>query len=52
MWERHSRTLSPLTKVTPSKVKLKWTKIEQEEFEEIKRIVACNILSSHPNFNK
>ena len=26
MWEIRSHTLAPLTKITPSKVKFKWTK--------------------------
>ena len=40
MWARSSHTLAPLTKITSSKVKFKWTKIEQELFGEIKQIVA------------
>ena len=41
-----------LTKSTPSKIKFKWNEVEQIMFEEIKRIVACNILLSYPGFNK
>ena len=44
MWKIHSHMLAPVTKITPSKVKFKWTKIEQEALEEIKRILACNFL--------
>ena len=36
MWERRSHMLVPLTKITSSKVKYKWTKTEQDAFEEIK----------------
>ena len=32
--------LAPLTKITLNKVKSKWTKIKQDNFDEIKRIVA------------
>ena len=52
MWARLSHTLAPLTKLPPSKVKFKWTKIEQESFEEINLIVARNVLSAYPDFNK
>ena len=33
IWERCSHTPAPLTKITPSKVKFKWTKIEQDDFD-------------------
>ena len=42
MWERFSHTLAPLTKQISSKVKFKWTRIEQDYFDEIKHIVADN----------
>ena len=50
--ERCSRKLAPLTKLLYNKVKLKWTEVEQREFEKIKRIVAHNILLDFPDFNK
>ena len=31
----------PLTKITSVKVKFKWTKIKQDDFEEIKRIFSA-----------
>ena len=34
-----------LTKITSNKMKFKWPKIEQDYFDEIKRIVVHNILS-------
>ena len=52
MWAGHSYTLSPLTTITDSKVKFKWTKNKQDAFKEIKRIVARNVLLDYPNFNK
>ena len=33
-------------------MKFKWTKIWLETFEDIKRVVDCNVLSSFPGFNK
>ena len=44
--------LEPLTKIMSSKVKFKWTKIEQGDFEEIKRIVVRIVLLACDYFNK
>ena len=52
MWPRLSHTLDYLTKVTSSIVKFKWTKIKQDSLEEIKQIVACNILLAYQDFNE
>ena len=52
MWSIRSYTLAPLTNITSSKVKFKWTKIEQDAFKEIKWILACNTLLDYPDFNK
>ena len=49
MWKRRSHTLVPLTKITSSKVKFKWNKTEQDNFEEIKLIVAHDNLLAYPN---
>ena len=35
-----------------SKVKFEWTKIEQDAFDEVKRIVARNNLLTYPYFNE
>ena len=40
MWARWSHTLAPLTNITSNKVKFRWTKINQDAFGKIKRIVA------------
>ena len=40
MWARWSHTLAPLTNITSNKVKFRWTKIKQDAFGKIKRIVA------------
>ena len=52
MWARLSHTLAPLTKITLSKVKFKYTKIEQDAFKIIKRIVARDTLSAYLYFNE
>ena len=33
-------------------MKFKWTKIKQDVFKEIKRIVACDVLLAYPYFNE
>ena len=42
----------PLTKIIPVTVKFKWTKIEQDAFDEINRIVARDTLLTYPDFNE
>ena len=52
MWARRSNMLATSTNIMSSKVKFKWTKIKQDTFEEIKRIVAHNTLLEYPDFNE
>ena len=47
MWARRSHTLVPLTNIKSIKVRLKWTKIEQNTFNEIKWIVAHDTLLTY-----
>ena len=47
-----NKLLASLTKITSGKVKFKWTKIENNNLEEIKRIVAHNTLLVYPDFNE
>ena len=42
----------PSTKLTPIKSKFKWTQVEKNDFDEIKRIVARDNLSTYPDFNE
>ena len=51
MWERNSHTLASLTKITPIKVKFKWTKIEQDVFYKIKLIVSRHTLLTYSYSN-
>ena len=52
MWPRRSHTLEPLTKIMSNKWKLEWKVFEQDHFGEIKQIVACDTLSTYPEFNE
>ena len=52
IWGKISHTIEPLTKLNPNKVKFKWTEVEQEVFEEIKRIVTRNVLLAYLGFNE
>ena len=52
MWPRRSHTLLPLTKLKYIKRNFKWTKVEQDAFEKIKRIVIRDNLLTYPDFNE
>ena len=52
MWARCLHTLENLTKITPNKVKSKWSKIEQDAFDEIKLIAAHDNFLAYPDFNE
>ena len=52
MWARRSHILAILTNLTYSKVEFKWAKIEQDDFNEIERIVARDTLLDYPDFNE
>ena len=52
MWPRRSHTLAPLTKLTSIKRNLKCTQVEQDAFDEIKRIMARDNLLTYMDFNE
>ena len=52
MWFRRSHMLAPLTRIFSSKINFKWTRIEQNTFEGIDRIVAQNTLLLFLDFNE
>ena len=52
MWAKRSEILAPLTKLCSKKVKFKWTEIENNAFEEAKRVISKDVLLSYPDFNK
>ena len=52
MWIRRADVLTPLSRLTSNKVKWKWTDVEQQAFETMKRIMARETLLVFPNFNE
>ena len=52
MWKHRSVILEPLTALTSSKVKWKWTEIEQKAFDKMKDILSKEVMLSYPDFNK
>ena len=49
---RRSHSLAPLNKLTSIKRNFKWTQVEQDDFDEIKRNVASDTLLTYPDFNE
>ena len=52
MWPMRSHTLAPLTRIMSIEKKFKWTQVERDYFDKIKRIMARNILLTYPYFNE
>ena len=52
MWARFSHMLEPLTKLKSSKEIFKWTEVKEKAFEEIKPIMARNIVLACTDLNK
>ena len=53
MWQRRSHILDPLTDlVGKGKKKIDWTDIHQKSFEEMKKVMAKEIILNYPDFNK
>ena len=52
MWQSLARTLAPLTKLTYIKKNLKFTQVEQDAFNKIKRILVYDTLFTYPYFNE
>jgi RNase H-like domain found in reverse transcriptase/Reverse transcriptase (RNA-dependent DNA polymerase)/Integrase zinc binding domain len=52
MWIRRSDVLAPLSRLLSKDTKWQWTSVEANAFDQIKRIIAKNVLLSHPDFNK
>ena len=44
--------LAPLTEIMPIKRKDKWTKVEQDDFNKVKWIMARSTLITNPDFNE
>ena len=52
MWQQRSHLLTPLTRLTSSKISWKWTSEEQKAFDGMKKVLSKETLLSYPDFNK
>ena len=52
MWPKRSHLLAPLSALTSSKVKWKWTDECQEAFKQMKNMIARETLLTYPDFSK
>jgi transposase InsO family protein len=52
MWIRRSELMTPLSNLTSKAVKWQWTKVENDAFEALKRLIGREVLLSYPDFSK
>ena len=52
MWRKRAHELVPITKICSTKVKFKWTDIENNAFIAMKKIVGRDVLLYYPNFSE
>ena len=52
MWCKWTHTLAPLTKLWLTKVKFKWTDIENNAFTDMNKIVGRDVLIYYPNLSE
>ena len=52
MWGKRSEILTPLTALTSMKAKWKWTDVEQNAFDTMKKIMARETILAYPDFDK
>ena len=52
LWPRQSHILAPLTALTSTNDKFKWSQIEQGAFDTMKKVMACTTIRQYPDFNK
>ena len=52
MWIRRSEILAPLTELTSKKVNFKWLDKHQKAFDNMKKILAREVVLAFPDFNK
>ena len=52
IWPRRSHTLAPLSKLMSIKRIFNWAQVQQNAFDEIKRIVARKMFLTYPDFNE
>jgi RNase H-like domain found in reverse transcriptase len=51
MWHQHSHMILPLATLSSKSVPYPWTEQCQKSFEDIKKIVAQEVLLNYPNFS-
>ena len=52
MWRKREHTLAPLKILCLTKVKLKWTDVDNNAFMAMKKVVGRGVLLYYPNFSK
>ncbi len=52
MWIRRSHVLAPLAALTSKKVKWHWGDEERKAFQDVKKIIAREVMLSYPDFSK
>jgi hypothetical protein len=52
MWKRRSHLLTPLTQLTSSNIPWKWTTVEQEAFDGMKKVLSKETLLAYPNVDE
>jgi hypothetical protein len=52
IWVRRSSLVAPLTSMTGKNVKLIWTDVHQEAFDDIKKIICREVMLTFPDFSK
>ncbi len=52
MWPQRSHWLAPLSSLTSSKIKWKWTQEHQESFDQMKALIAKETLLTFPDFSQ
>ena len=52
MWRKRTHMLAPLTKMCLTKVKFKWTGVDNDTFIAMNKVVGLDVLLSYPNFSK
>ena len=52
MWPKRAEILAPLSSMTSSKIKWKWTNEHQEAFETMKKLISKETLLTYPDFGQ
>lgn len=52
MWVRRSHILAPLAALTSKGAKWKWTEVKQKAFNDMKRVIARDVMLAYPDFSK